>query len=51
MDEEGTANACADDEGMASKEDAVDEGEQFMEGESSQGQYHPLLSSETVMSL
>lgn len=41
MDEEGTANAHADDEGMASKEDdedAVDEGEQFMEGVSSQGQ-------------
>lgn len=42
MDEEGTANARADDdEGMASKEDeedAVDEGEQFMEGVSSQGQ-------------
>lgn len=47
MDEEGTANAHADDEGMASKEEAVDEGEQFMEGESSQGQYyHSLLSSE-----
>ncbi|XDV11106.1 hypothetical protein PO909_000131, partial [Leuciscus waleckii] len=36
-----TANARADDEGMASKEDAVDEGEQFMEGESSQGQRPP----------
>ncbi|KAF1392192.1 hypothetical protein PFLUV_G00050010 [Perca fluviatilis] len=43
VDEEGTANAHADDEGMASKEDedAVDEGEQFMEGESSQGQHPP----------
>ncbi|XP_039644900.1 uncharacterized protein LOC120551494 [Perca fluviatilis] len=43
VDEEGTANARADDEGMASKEDedAVDEGEQFMEGESSQGQRPP----------
>lgn len=40
MDEEGTANARADDEGMSSKEDedTVDEGEQFMEGVSSQGQ-------------
>lgn len=48
MDEEWTANACADDEGMASKEEeeAVDEGEQFMEEESNQGQYHPLFSSE-----
>nr|XP_055054000.1 E3 SUMO-protein ligase ZBED1-like [Misgurnus anguillicaudatus] len=42
MDEEGTANAPTDDEGMASKDDAVDEGEQFMEKESSQGQgQHP----------
>lgn len=46
MDEEWTANACADDEGMASKEEAVDEGEQFMEEESNQGQYHPLFFSE-----
>ncbi|XP_056322340.1 E3 SUMO-protein ligase ZBED1-like [Danio aesculapii] len=40
VDEQGTANAHADDEGMASKEDdedTVDEGEQFMEGVSSQG--------------
>ena len=49
MDEEGTANACADDEGMASKEEAVDEGEQFMEGESIQGQYYPLLSRERAL--
>lgn len=42
MNEEGIADASADDEGMASKEETVDEGEQFMEGESSQGQYHPL---------
>ncbi|XP_026138409.1 zinc finger BED domain-containing protein 1-like [Carassius auratus] len=43
VDEEGTANARADDEGMASKEDedAVDEGEQFMEGVRSQGQHPP----------
>lgn len=46
MDEEGTANASADDEGMASREEAVDDGERFKEGEGSQGQYHPLLSSE-----
>ena len=48
MDKEGTANDRAesddeDDEGMASKEEAVDEGELFMEGESSQGQYYHSL--------
>ena len=41
MNEEGTAYASADDEGMAFEEVAVDNGEQFKEGESSQDQYHP----------
>ena len=40
MNKEGTAYASAD-EGMASEEVAVDNGEQFKEGESSQDQYHP----------
>ena len=42
----GQANAGTDDEGMASEEEAVDDGERLKEGESSQGQYRPLLSSE-----
>lgn len=41
MDEEGTANTGADDEGMASEEEAVDDGERLKEGESSQGQHPP----------
>ncbi|KAI4810851.1 hypothetical protein KUCAC02_013779 [Chaenocephalus aceratus] len=41
--EEGTGkcNGSADDEGMASEEETVDDGVRFKEGESSQGQHPP----------
>ncbi|KAI4800977.1 hypothetical protein KUCAC02_006242 [Chaenocephalus aceratus] len=37
----GTCNGSADDEGMASEEETVDDGVRFKEGESSQGQHPP----------
>lgn len=48
MDKEGTALDSAEDEGtvLASEEEAVGDGEQFKEGERSQGKYQPLSFSE-----
>ncbi|KAI4819180.1 hypothetical protein KUCAC02_004449 [Chaenocephalus aceratus] len=45
--EEGTGkcNGSADDEGMASEEETVDDGVRFKEGESSQGQHPPPRNS------
>lgn len=50
MNKQETANASADDEGVASEKEAVDDGEPFKEGESSQGQYPCYPVKRTVLS-